>query len=77
MDPWGRRLAGIERRLVAEAPVLAEAFALWDARCVEASRPDAAQRPRWTVVVKGLAMGVSAVGAATMIPGWLHGLGWW
>ena len=78
MDRMGRSLAGMERRLVAEDPVLAEAFALWDARCTEASLCAAdTETPLWMVIVAGLVMGVSAVGAATIVPGWFHGSESW
>jgi hypothetical protein len=78
MDRMGRKLAGIERRLVAEDPVLAEAFALWDARCTAASEPAVErEEPLWITIVAGLVMGMSALGAATIVPGWFHGSESW
>lgn len=73
MDQLARALAQIERRLVADDPVLTEAFALWEERCAEASRSAATtEDPRWLVRVLG-----ALLGAAVAISWWPRSPGWW
>ena len=77
LDRFGRALAGIERRLAADDPLLAEAFDLWNERCNEVTHPPvAAGEPLWPAVLT-LILGASLSGAVLVVPWWLPGWGGW
>ena len=77
MDRFERPLTGIERRLAAEDPLLAEAFDLWNERCNEVTHPPAeAEEPLWLAVIT-LILGVSLSSAVLVAPWWLYGWDGW